>query len=246
MIVQIAARHLLILDAGGIGLAVRLSGLLADVHQQQGRPERELGNVIVVPHRLHGLVILCAAVVIGAGIHVVRVLVVGQDGVELVTMPLVTQAQHIVGIGCRSKVIGADDAFVVIGKRHPAGLGKKAMPGTQLHPAFIEVDTLVPFHAPDRRVLKDGMDLQGRALVPDDQEVSPVKKVGHVFRRGGGPGHTAAAGFSVRDGLQPDAQLILQRVGLGADATMHQKGDCGKKDQRKKTSVHGKLYHKLL
>jgi hypothetical protein len=43
----------------------------------------------------------------------------------------------------------------------------------------------------------------------------------------------------MRDGLQPDAQLIRQRIRLGADAAGQQKGGGSNKNQWGTSSVHG-------
>ena len=62
------------------------------------------------------------------------------------------------------------------------------MAGAQFYPTFIEVDSLVPLHTPDRRVLEYSMDLQAGSLIADDQAVSSEKKTGLVFRGSGDPG----------------------------------------------------------
>ena len=69
----------------------------------------------MIPHGLHGLV-RCAAIGVERAslVHGAQVLVVGQDAVCLVTVPLVAESQCVVCHGHNDPVVGADDALIVI------------------------------------------------------------------------------------------------------------------------------------
>ena len=97
MEIHIASEHLLIDGACAIHLVVPflrivLACLHAHIHEKQRGTQRELGNVIVIPHRLHRLIGLGTIDVISAVIYIFLVLVVTQDGVHLVARTLVTQS----------------------------------------------------------------------------------------------------------------------------------------------------------
>ena len=119
MEVHISTKHLLVFRACRIRLVipfcgVNLSSLQANVHKQQRSSYRDGWYVVMIPHRLHVLIILCTVGVIGVSIYIIIILVIGHYGMHLMAIAFITHSHHVVRLCCRCKVIRAYDALVIV------------------------------------------------------------------------------------------------------------------------------------
>ena len=96
MILQIGTVHPLILCGGWIVSTTLLSRLHTDIHEQQRNSQRHPGQVVMIPYRLHVFVKLVTVLIVGIFVDMRGILVIGQDGMQLVPVPLVAHTQHIV------------------------------------------------------------------------------------------------------------------------------------------------------
>ena len=129
-VLHVAAQQLLPFYVRRVAFVVLFAGLHTDIHKEDGRPQRNLRHVIVVPHRLHGLVGLCAIFVVGtSAIDVIAVLVVAKDGMRLVSVSLVAHAQHVVRQCRHGPVIRTQNALVVVRQLLAAYLHEESLGG---------------------------------------------------------------------------------------------------------------------
>ena len=81
----------------------------------------------MIPKRLHGLVRLYSTgIIAGSGRDVVGILVVGEEQVYLVAIPLEAEFQYVVGGRGHGPVIVAQNTFVVVFHRLTTDLGKQS------------------------------------------------------------------------------------------------------------------------
>ena len=167
---QIPTQHLLVVGAGRVvSFTIFLSCLHADVHEEHGGSKGCLGQVVVIPQRVHCLVGLVAAIIIGTSISVLGILVVTQDGMHLVIMAFVAQPEHVVRERGHGPVVGTDDALVVIRKCLAAYLCEQTLFRAQFYPGLKQVEVAFALLPPYARVLGGDLGLQARALVVDGQ-----------------------------------------------------------------------------
>ena len=217
MVVQVAAVHLLVHRAGRVVHTPLFSGLQAHIHEKKRYAQREHRDIVVIPKRLHAFIGLCATHVISAIIHVVAVLVEGQDGVHLVSEAFIAHAKGVVRAGRIGKVVGADDTFIVIGKGNAAHLRKQAEGRRSLYPALVQAHGQVAVHAPDSVVLEGQVRLEPLFVLVVCKNTDAAHDKGRAALRGqAGAGQAAGANFTVCKEVKAHVEAVLHRVRLGA------------------------------
>lgn len=136
--------------------------------------------------------------------------------IAIVSVPFIPYAQDVVRSGGSGKIVGADDAFVVIGKGDTSDLRKKAGGGCGLHPSFIEAEGLVPLYPSDGIVLQHKMNLEPIVTLIIQRKPRPSQNEGGVvFRRIDVAGQAASANLTVSEKIKADTEVVLQAICLG-------------------------------
>ena len=91
----------------------------------------------MIPKGLHCFVRLYATRVIGsARLHIVGILVVGEDGVYFMAIALVTELHHIMGGRGHGPVIVAEDTLVIVFQPLPTDFAEESVLGLDIRPSF--------------------------------------------------------------------------------------------------------------
>lgn len=194
------------------------SCLHSNVHYQQGDTEGFSGEVVVVPSGLHGLVGQgTAGVVAGTVGHVLLVLVVGKDKVRLVSAALKAQFKGVVGGAVHGPVVGAYDAFVVVGERLPSCLQKQAAQGVELGPGFIDIERGTASLSPDAGLAEVNSGGEIGLLKAQNEAGASQNKVGVVTEGclGLDSRESTVADFTAGHELEVGGEAIVRAWGLG-------------------------------